>query len=971
MKACNKYCEQLTSCTEVKGVRNLLKKDAHGFHLQPSVWFSMFSCESRLSLIRSALKQGFDPSIQTPNGDSALHVASRLNLISLVRELVKHGSDINSQNRKGSSPLLLASKYGHFRTAQFLIKRNADVLISDKKERTPLMLASRQGDVNTVKLLLENKSPVDFCGKEGTALHYAAWRRHVKIAQLLISFNINVNKKTQRGWTALNIASDTGCYEMSIVLLSLPKVKINRANDAGRTPLMTAAFRGYATTVDILLRRNADPQLADKEGNTALMLACVCGSLDIFKKLQKVSDLHKLNNNGENALILAAQSGSLEITELLFKNSADLNIVNNEGNNALMLAANLGHAKIVKLLLEKNFQNVNSVNTAGWSALMLSCKVPSVCTKLLLDRNSNVHSTSTNGLTALLIASEYGNVNAVQILIKKTSKIDQADSMGETALMKAAKRGHLNVVRILIKKKADISLKNQQGNTALMLAVKKSFVEIVEFLLKNSADVCSTNGKGFSSLMVGAEYGNSKTVEILLKHNANAHYKNEQGMSALSVACLAGNLDAIEPLLRKKANVNTKTVDGRTPIMLAASKGHAAVVELLLEKHANANEINSDGCTALHIASQSMDQPHLLETLLQSVSDVDQTNNDGYTALFLAAEKGHMGNLKELLKHGSNFDVSNTKTCPLTFATRRGHTTCVELLLFIKSMLDTPTYNKLINIAAMHGHRSVLELLLKYAGNTESFISIALNIASKYQQVKTLKHLTDNHSVSVNSMNDALKIACIDNRASSAKTLCRLGAQVDFVDKNGSTPLILAAARGNTEVVRVLIENHCDVNNIARIKRVNVSSSVKLGNSQPDNGALVTALHVAAQCGHEKCTEELLKAGANVNALDQDGYTPLTLARMNDHPSIAALLVKYNAVEADMTCNETKGVRSSTTIIIQSLQNLSVSQVDNMDVQNALNLACDNSVIFNATSLSSSLVSSNSSTTSVKKLKAI
>lgn len=52
------------------------------------------------------------------------------------------------------------------------------------------------------------------------------------------------------------------------------------------------------------------------------------------------------------------------------------------------------------------------------------------------------------------------------------------------------------------------------------------------------------------------------------------------------------------------------------------------------------------------------------------------------------------------------------------------------------------------------------------------------------------------------------------------------------------------------------------------------------------------ALFVASQCGHRKLTEALLARGANVRAIDSDGYTPLHSAAKYGHAAVAKVLLQ-------------------------------------------------------------------------------
>ncbi len=65
----------------------------------------------------------------------------------------------------------------------------------------------------------------------------------------------------------------------------------------------------------------------------------------------------------------------------------------------------------------------------------------------------------------------------------------------------------------------------------------------------------------------------------------------------------------------------------------------------------------------------------------------------------------------------------------------------------------------------------------------------------------------------------------------------------------------------------------------------------------PRNGQ--TALHQAAQRGRVQTAKALITAGADVNAADNGGKTPLSLSKRNDHVEIVELLREHGAEETD------------------------------------------------------------------------
>lgn len=57
----------------------------------------------------------------------------------------------------------------------------------------------------------------------------------------------------------------------------------------------------------------------------------------------------------------------------------------------------------------------------------------------------------------------------------------------------------------------------------------------------------------------------------------------------------------------------------------------------------------------------------------------------------------------------------------------------------------------------------------------------------------------------------------------------------------------------------------------------------------------LTALHVAAHCGHVRVAKLLLERGADVNARALNGFTPLHIACKKNRLKMVELLIKHGA----------------------------------------------------------------------------
>ena len=69
-----------------------------------------------------------------------------------------------------------------------------------------------------------------------------------------------------------------------------------------------------------------------------------------------------------------------------------------------------------------------------------------------------------------------------------------------------------------------------------------------------------------------------------------------------------------------------------------------------------------------------------------------------------------------------------------------------------------------------------------------------------------------------------------------------------------------------------------------------------------------TALHLAARYGKGKCIAELIKHGADLEAKDKDGKTPMALAVWRRHCKVVRALVKMGASKETTSKKDSKSI---------------------------------------------------------------
>ena len=120
--------------------------------------------------------------------------------------------------------------------------------------------------------------------------------------------------------------------------------------------LIEESKNGHKETVELLLNSGADPNIQNKFGQTALIMASCEGHTEIIELLlNSGADPNIQNKFGRTALYCASCKEYKEIVELLLKANADPNIQDKKGGTAYYVA----QSKDIKDLLKEYQTKVN------------------------------------------------------------------------------------------------------------------------------------------------------------------------------------------------------------------------------------------------------------------------------------------------------------------------------------------------------------------------------------------------------------------------------------------------------------------------------------------------------------------------------------------------------------------------------------------------------------------------------------
>ncbi|KAJ7332648.1 hypothetical protein JRQ81_014828 [Phrynocephalus forsythii] len=166
-----------------------------------------------------------------------------------------------------------------------------------------------------------------------------------------------------------------------------------------------------------------------------------------------------------------------------------VNLADGNGNTALHYSVSHSNFRIVKILLETGVCDVDHQNKAGYTAVMITPLASAetdeemeVVKKLLKEGNVNIRA-SQGGQTALILGVSHDREDMVKALLSCGADINLQDDSGLSPLMVASQYGNVEIVKLLLAHPGcDATLTDKAGNSALSLALKSAHTEIAECL---------------------------------------------------------------------------------------------------------------------------------------------------------------------------------------------------------------------------------------------------------------------------------------------------------------------------------------------------------------------------------------------------------------------------------------------------------------------------------------------------------
>ncbi|HKE56347.1 MAG TPA: ankyrin repeat domain-containing protein [Pyrinomonadaceae bacterium] len=488
----------------------------------------------------------------------------------------------------------------------------------------------------------------------------------------------------------------------------------------------------------------------------------------------------------------------------------------------------------------------------------------------LLNQGANVNAhDDNNGYFALQYAINWPDASLVKLLLDKGADVNAADEMGNTALTEAAHEHgpeYTAIIKLLIERRADI---HAHHDAAILGAARYAEPEVVKLLLAKGAQASARDSEqpGDTVLMAAASGASLETLQLLLAAGADVNAINDEGQTALMKAVTmdhrynpAQRVPMIELLLSKGAELNAKAKDGKTPLLYSVVQymseaggviSHPEVVKLLLDRGADIKASDRAGDNALLISARVWQGPvDIVRLLLAKGIDVNWQNNKGISALMIAAEKTKPDILNLLLEKGVDLNLRDAEgATALDHAVSAGNTDIAKTILARggHSKKEYKSQGDLIT--------ATTNFALLRAATTSNFAEVK-NLVAAGADINSRDH--------VGATPVMLTVEYGYGRVDVLTFLVDKGADLNALNINGETALMLAVSSNNSEAATVLLAHKAAI--------------------EPRNTQLQTAFHLAVAGLRQKIVAAILATypTLDVDARDASGRTPLMLAANNE-----------------------------------------------------------------------------------------
>ena len=850
---------------------------------QPSI--QELIMQGRYDEAKEIFKTKADINACDENGDTALHVAARVNEADLVSFLIIKGADTEVQNKEGDTALHVAIKNDAIDAAKVLAIVHGDIFAKDAEENTALELALAKGEEWYDAMITSQTGKIrDIDGE--SIVHYFVKTRDELAIDRCIQVGVPLSVRDNYGFTPLDLAFKSAENSASIRIAA-------RLLLAGATPVRGdfAYFEDAVRTHNMILRFN--------DGQTPLHIATIDGHTGIVDYILKehtavrIADILSAQDiSGATPLHEAVRYGRVDIARLLLASGANVNAMDSIGKTPILLIIPSAAQQNMYPLLLVHKANVNQKDMYGDTVLHVAtmANVPVNTLSLLVSNGASVNERNKEGVTPLALAIETMHPEQVKFYSKSGADIYAEDMKGNTPLTKALESDSRKMLETLITG-SNIAATDSSGNTALHIAIEKDApLDYIRYLVDAGSDVNARNKNGDSVLFVTVQKNRRDAGDLLLEKNADIFATNTQNDSPLRLALTQGG--EVQDWLITSKTLNSTDGSGNTPLHYAAEWHLNGAIIALIQKGAKVDAVNGNGESAIYSAVRGGDDsPSTINVLVSNGLVIDSRNklgrdNLGNTPLHAAVKWNGFNNAKTLVALGVDVDAQNLsgKTA-LSDACRSAKKDMAILLIRSGADINATdaTGRTVLMDAISSSNEDMVRLLLQYKANVQVQEMSGQNA---YHEAA----VTGNIGI-INMIRKAGGNPLSRDAAGETPFSLVLGAEISVIQAVLGNDTTISDSDGNTPI-HIAVQKHASQKTLMQLLNIGYPASQR-------NGQGLTPLNEAVANNEKNQALVLLEYGADPYLSTTSGENALTAVFKTKNLELLDAIAKYNATRSD------------------------------------------------------------------------
>ena len=537
----------------------------------------------------------------------------------------------------------------------------------------------------------------------------------------------------------------------------------------------------------------------------------------------------------------AAMRGDLHEVRELLRSGADVNAPQSDGLTAMHWAADNGDAALARVLVYAGANVGPLTRNDAYTPLHMAARGGHAqVIALLLEAGADPGvATSSTGVTPMHLAAKAGSGEALRALAAGGAEVDARDHRwGQTPLIFAAGFNRLVAVNTLVELGADVSLTenvlHMPTRYAVDRAARAARNEVLESFRAQSDNpglwaptpqqVQAASEAAWRVQALSPEEIIGKATEqqmtenqlALLETNALSYHEmvgNQGGLTALLHASRDGFREVVHALLDAGADINQVSAGERnSPLLIAAINGHFDLMLELLERDADPRLADLSGSTPLFAVINTQYAPKTRYPQQQAFKQQEATHLEVMEALLEAGADPNVQLDRHLWYLEYNFAQLSVNMWGATPFWRAAHGTdekAMRLLLQHGADPTIPTRRppsrRRGGYGGGGGDRVDPSGLPPVPTGGPGVFPIHAASGVGYSGGDGAGRAGVSHIHVPNGWMPSVRLLVEE-----------LGADVNARDHNGYTPLHFAAARGDNELIRYLVEKGADVMVVSR-----------------------------------------------------------------------------------------------------------------------------------------------------------